>query len=106
MKKIMFIISTALVMQMRNAQSGSFDYFGQTPPGDTPERFAPGIISVEGRREKDIIISHAGDEIFFMSGGHFPNNIVLHMVKSGGSWSSPDTAFFSKGCNATRPCFY
>jgi hypothetical protein len=39
-------------------------YLGQTPPGNTPVIFAPGIVST-GLYTRDIAISKPGDEIFF-----------------------------------------
>ena len=104
MKNISFIAAICITKTLI-AQPGNFDYFGMTPPGNTPEVFAPGILSLEGRREKDLAISPDGDEVFFMSGDHFPGNIIMHMEKSGDTWSEADTAFFSKDCNATRPYF-
>jgi hypothetical protein len=44
MKPFTAIIAIAFYLQVCNTQSGSFDYLGQTPPGNTPEIFAPGTI--------------------------------------------------------------
>ena len=63
MKKLLLITVTIYLLQICDAQTDTFDYFGQNPPGDTLEVFAPGIFSIEGRREKDIAIFPAGDEI-------------------------------------------
>lgn len=82
-----------------------FDYLGQTPPGNTQVVFAPGIVSLAGSIEKSIAISPRGDEIFFMRGRGWPHSKIMHMVKRGGKWSMPDTAFFSKDCWATEPAF-
>ncbi len=41
------------------------DYFGQTPPGDSAEIFARGIISLTDRDEGKIVFSPDGREIFF-----------------------------------------
>jgi len=67
--------------------------------------FAPGIFSIDGSRDKDITISPSGDEVFFARGKGWPYTKIMHMIKSAGKWSSPDTAFFSKDCWASRPCF-
>lgn len=40
-------------------------YFGQQPPGLTPERFAPGFISMEDRYELNSIFSADGAEFYF-----------------------------------------
>ena len=50
MKKIMLVISLLLTAVLRvNAQKIELTgpYLGQTPPGMTPEIFAPGIVSLE-----------------------------------------------------------
>ncbi|NET36151.1 MAG: hypothetical protein F6K19_29685 [Cyanothece sp. SIO1E1] len=39
-------------------------YFGQKPPGDTAELFAPGVISKPDRHEFGITFSRAGDECY------------------------------------------
>ena len=51
MKKILFVIMTAFLVQVGNAQIDSIDYFGQTPPGDSAVIFAPGMISLQDRNE-------------------------------------------------------
>jgi parallel beta-helix repeat protein len=40
------------------------DYFGQTPPEDTPVVFAPGIISLSGRCEYATVFSPDGNECY------------------------------------------
>jgi Tol biopolymer transport system component len=40
-------------------------YFGQTPPGKTPQIFAPGILSLNNRLEARIAFSPDGNECFF-----------------------------------------
>ena len=40
-------------------------YFGQKPPGLTPEIFAPGVISINGRYEHGISFSPNFDEVYF-----------------------------------------
>ena len=40
-------------------------YFGQKPPGKTPEIFAPGILSLSSRMEARITFSPDGNECFF-----------------------------------------
>jgi Tol biopolymer transport system component len=81
-----------------------FDYFGQFPPKDTAELFAPGIISDTAKRASALAISPYGDEVFF-SAGVWPNTKIMYMKKNGGKWSSSDTAAFSKECWATEPAF-
>jgi hypothetical protein len=46
MKNSLWIFSLILVAQVCQAQDDTFNYFGQPVPGDTPQLFAPGIISI------------------------------------------------------------
>ena len=85
-------------------ERSAFDYFGQVHPGDSAEIFAPGIISDTATRESALAISPSGKEVFFVR-GEWPDTKIMHMVKSGEKWSSPDTAEFSKDCRATEPAF-
>jgi len=72
MKKLIMLIFALLVyISITNCQADQKDflllkgpYLGQTPPGKTPEVFAPGIIST-GLYTRDIAISKGGDEIYF-----------------------------------------
>jgi len=68
-------------------------YLGQTPPGNMPVIFAPGIVST-GLYTRDIAISKSGDEIFFcVADGGFTAILVTRL--SGGRWTEPAIAPFS-----------
>jgi hypothetical protein len=69
-------------------------YLGQTPPGNTPQIFAPGIISLPGRAEYGISISPAGDEMLFAL-GNWPNKRTMIMKYENNHWTSPDMVSFS-----------
>lgn len=69
-------------------------YFGQTPPGNTPQIFAPGIISVSGRVEYGISISPSGDEMLF-SLGSWPDKRTMIVKYENNHWIPPDTVSFS-----------
>ena len=81
-----------------------FDYFGQIPPKDTAELFAPGIISDTIKKAWSLAVSPKGDEVFFAR-GVWPDTKIMYMKKTGDSWSLPDTAGFSRDCLATEPAF-
>lgn len=81
-----------------------FDYFGQVPPENTVEIFAPGIISDIVKDACALAISPNGDEVF-LSTGVWPRTKIMYMKKMGDKWSLPDTAIFSKDCWATEPAF-
>ncbi len=69
-------------------------YLGQTPPGNTPQIFAPGIISIPGRKEYGISISPGGDEMLFAL-GNWPLKRTMIIKYENNHWTSPDTISFS-----------
>lgn len=69
-------------------------YLGQTPPGNTPQIFAPGIISITGRKEYGISISPDGDEMLFAI-GNWPSKRTMIIKYENNHWISPDTVSFS-----------
>jgi hypothetical protein len=69
-------------------------YLGQKPPGLTPEIFAPGMISM-GYFERSVVFSPTQDELFFQLRCLGFTTILLHMERTGGQWTGPETAFFS-----------
>lgn len=104
MKKLLTItVSLWLFVEICDAQTDILDYLGQTPPGDTPEVFAPGIISIEGRKEKSLTISPEGDEIFFCQAGYPDNSKIYQMIKTDTGWTHPFLAEFIKDDYATEP---
>lgn len=68
------------------------DYVGQTPPGMTPELFAPGFIST-GLYERDVAMTPEGDEFYFglMSGGY---SLIAVTKRVDGKWTAPEIAPF------------
>ena len=110
-KSLIFsFITTALICCLiiscgsEKTKSASFDYFGLTLPGNTPEPFAPGLISVKDVKDAAFAISPAGDEVFFVR-GTWPATRIMHMERSESGWSEPDTAKFSQDCWTTEPAF-
>ena len=92
---LLMIVFTAATV---DAEHAAGNYFGQTPPGTSPARFAPGIVSTEGY---DITptFSPALDEVFW---GCRPtqagsDNRIYHSKCTGGVWSDPALATFSSG---------
>ncbi len=78
--------------QMQNEKNDSNDfpilmgpYLGQTPPGATPELFAPGIISY-GFHELRITFSPDGNRVFFASNRDNPEIILDGSGSSVGKW--------------------
>lgn len=81
-----------------NAQQNGFQvltgpYLGQTPPGMTPEIFAPGIVSSEEGNHSSPVFSPDGKEVYWatMTSG------ILYMKLKNSRWTSPSQAPFQKG---------
>jgi Tol biopolymer transport system component len=69
---------------------------GQTPPGNIPQIFAPGIISLDNRFETYPAFSPDGNELYFtVVNASWSQGKILHSQKQNGNWSVPDTAIFS-----------
>ncbi|UCG87708.1 MAG: PD40 domain-containing protein [Gemmatimonadota bacterium] len=90
--------SLVLIVEAGCASSDDFpvltgDYLGQTPPGPTPQLFAPGIVST-GVYTRDLAMTPEGDEIYFgvMVGG-FSTIMVTERVN--GRWTKPEVAPFA-----------
>jgi hypothetical protein len=99
---LLLLISNHLFGQQdRNLK---IDYFGQTPPGDSAEIFAPGIISLPNRRETKIVFSPKGDECLIAIGeeGRFK---ILYSKNDGEKWSTPSPAYFIDLPFANEPFF-
>nr|NQU92975.1 PD40 domain-containing protein [Bacteroidota bacterium] len=65
-------------------------YFGFDPPGNTPEVFAPGIVSTIGGHEFSCTFSPDGKEMYFNRGG----NIFFSKLEAEG-WTAPQAAGFN-----------
>jgi len=72
---------------------------GQQPPGDTPELFAPGVVST-CREHSAAMFTPDGMEMYF--GRMFPAAIYV-MRQVDGVWTEPEVAPFSDGENDLYP---
>jgi hypothetical protein len=74
-------------------------WFGQHPPESTPEIFAPGLISLEGRYEFGMSFSPSLDELYFsaLHTGDDSNPEIYYSKIENGYWSKPKKANFSNG---------
>jgi hypothetical protein len=71
-------------------------YFGLTPPGLTPQVFAPGIISLPGRFEHSICLSKDGGECYFSVRDPSWSYIQIWMTRyESGAWTTQAVAPFS-----------
>jgi hypothetical protein len=81
-----------------NAQTDTIDYFGQTPPGNTPVVFAPGIVSISGIIEHSApAFSPDGNEVFWWVNRTAPNFedwVCSGMTTRhiGDSWTTPEVS--------------
>jgi hypothetical protein len=78
-------------------------YFGLTPPGKTPEVFAPGIISLPNRFEQDICFSEDGGECYFsVRNSAWTEHQIYETHYENGEWTTPVQASFSNN-HSTAP---
>ncbi|HSG82514.1 MAG TPA: hypothetical protein VLC48_09705 [Gemmatimonadota bacterium] len=69
------------------------DYLGQTPPGEVPELFAPGIVST-GMYVRDIAMTPDGGELYYgVALGNF--TVIMQAKRVGGVWTKPEVAPFA-----------
>ena len=68
-------------------------YLGQTPPGDTPEMFAPRIVSTQFS-EFASVFSNDGKEFYFTLSG-VPFTALVVMMQVNGVWTKPQITSFS-----------
>jgi ankyrin repeat protein len=76
-------------------------YFGQTPPGKTPQIFAPGIVSLLTTADYASTFSADGKEFYFTRGGN-PQVIMVCREEADG-WTAPAPVTFSAGFSAHEP---
>jgi len=70
-------------------------YFGQNPPGLTPQVFAPGIVSVDGRYEYAVSFSSDFDEMYFSGNKEDEVQIVYFSRFEDKKWAIPKKANFT-----------
>ncbi len=82
-------------------------YLGQTPPGNIPQVFAPGIVSSPNRNEAVITFSSDGKSIFFyIEKWPQPGNpYTLFMTYTDNHWTGPDTIPYTLGRSTGEPFF-
>jgi len=76
-------------------------YLGQTPPGKTPQMFAPGLVSRMAASEYAITFSFDGKEMYYTLGGNPQTTMFCRETAEG--WTAPAPAAFSAGFGAHEP---
>jgi hypothetical protein len=81
-------------------------YFGQQPPGTSPQLFAPGVISMVTSGDYAITMSPDGKEFYFTRTNRLdrsqPQVTMVSRLVAGG-WTFPEPAPFSAGFSAHEP---
>jgi len=88
-------------IQGLNNNISRWEYFGQSPPGSSPEIFAPGIISGNGRMHCFPATSNDLKEIYWME---IPPKIMYSKYENG-KWTEADIPDFTKNVVCLRPSF-
>jgi Tol biopolymer transport system component len=105
MKKCLFLLFLGMnsIIYAQNSQEFTDfkgDYLGQTPPGDTPVVFAPGIVSTPLIEHSAPTFSRDGKEIYW-SVIRISNDSVYQQIMFtkyvDGKWTVPSLAPFSNG---------
>jgi hypothetical protein len=104
-RKISFLITLILIgglvllsCQQNENDSGtkfptfSGPYLGQTPPGDEPMLFAPGIVST-AMYTRDLTMTPDWKEIYFCVSA-YGFNLIFHTQLENGVWTEPKPASF------------
>jgi Tol biopolymer transport system component len=100
---ITFLLSGIITLTLV-AQKNTFDYFGQTPPGDSAIIFAPRIISLTDRLEGKIAFSPDGNECYFTVWGTNFSSCKIYCTKTlNNTWTEQVEASFSIGHYCGEP---
>jgi len=79
-------------------------YLGQTPPGDVPVVFAPGIVSIPGKNTAVLTFSPDGRQcIFYIEA--YPHSYAMFTEFRDGKWTTPVKAWFSETRSVGEPMF-
>jgi hypothetical protein len=88
-------LSTGPFIALGEAAEPADLYFGQTPPGDTPLVFAPGIISLDDRFEQFLLYSPDGQQVLYSITNSDWSSFTIEALRlEDGKWTEPETASF------------
>ena len=102
---LVLMIFTLACNQPESGRQLTGPYLGQEPPGETPELFAPGIIS-HGFHELGLALSPDLDEmLYIMSDREYAHYVIVTLSRKDGDWSSPEVAPFTGSDSNYSLCF-
>ncbi len=79
----------AFLSGCNNSIDDKLKYLGQTPPGTTPEKFAPGLISKETEYEFGSVFNADGTELYYAVNADGKEEIRYSLLV-GDSWTQPE----------------
>lgn len=89
------MVSVAPASRAANGTAPDAPYFGQTPPGDKAELFAPGIIS-DGFNNRDLAMMPDGSEFYSsLNMRNFAVSTIIEVKWADGAWTAPAVAPFA-----------
>jgi len=105
-KRLLILIVASSISHVGYAQSLSGDYLGQKPPGESPEKFAPGIISRDDRYELMSAFSPDGKEFCFtVTNEQWSHFEIWYTKNESGKWTEPKILPFLPASGGFGPVF-
>ena len=106
MKSMILLLITLSLYGTTHSQSAAMDYFGQKPPGESPVKFAPGIISKDDRYELMSAFSSDGKTFCFtVTNEHWSHFEIWGTRYDSGRWSKPKVMPFLTNAGGLAPVF-
>lgn len=106
-KTILMLFCVQIILQ--SCQNESWKYLGETPPGNIPKVFAPGIVSTEALEHSSPQFTKDFKE-FYWSAINFPLNenykVIYYCEYKDGKWSKRKIAPFSGKDNDDSPLIF
>lgn len=103
-RRLPLIVATLLVLAS-DRPARAVAYLGQTPPGETPRVFAPGVVS-RGNVHGRLVISPDSREIFWTTFDPATFTTQILAVRSAGeAWSKPEAPAFARNGKSQGPVF-
>lgn len=93
-KGALFTFVAVLAASYSFSQSSTADYLGQPLPGDTPEVFAPNILSKAGRMERVLAFAVDKKEVYFTVILSENCYTIKSIAQKDGVWQAEQTASF------------